>query len=192
MQFQQAKTFILDKLKKELPVHLTYHNFDHTLDVYQAAENIGNLEKISGAEMQLLLTAALFHDAGFIIGPNCHEEQSCRIAEQYLPGFGYTNDELEKINGMIMATRLPQSPKNHLEEIIADADLDYLGRDDFFPISDGLYNEFSLVGIVHNFDEWNKLQIIFFEGHHYFTTSAIKLRRKKKEENLLAINAKIK
>jgi len=192
MLFHQAKAFILEKLKKELPPHLTYHCFDHTLDVYAAAEYLSDLEKISSYQKELALTAALFHDAGFIIGANCHEEESCRIAEEYLPNYGYDFDDLEAIKGMIMATKLPQTPKNLLEQIIADADLDYLGRDDFFPISEGLYQEFLLARVIDNYNDWNKLQVSFFENHHYFTSSAQTIRNQKKANNLALIKAKIK
>jgi len=161
------------------------------VDVYHAAENLGTQEHISGYEMRLLLTAVLFHDTGFIRGVNGHEEESCRIANQYLPGYGYTIDEIKKINGIIMATKIPQLPKNHLEEIICDADLDYLGRDDFFPISDNLYNEFKENRIVSSENEWNKLQVAFFESHHYFTNTASKLRQGKKQEHLQLIRSKI-
>jgi len=184
MQFQAAKAFISDKLKQELPGHLTYHSVDHVMDVYQAAENLGKLENITDHEMLLLLTAALFHDSGFIEGAANHEECSCLIARRYLPNFDFSPDEIEKICGMIMATKLPQLPKNHLEEILADADLDYLGRDDFFRISNLLFKEFTHAGIVKNIDQWDKLQVSFFESHHYFTESALKLRQGKKAVNL--------
>jgi uncharacterized protein len=192
MQFAKAKKFILDRLKTELPAHLSYHCFDHTQDVYKAAENLCDLEKINPYQKKLVLTAALFHDSGFIIGINCHEEESCRIAEQCLPSFGYTNDDLAAIKGMIMATKLPQSPKNHLEEIIADADLDYLGRDDFFRISNLLYQEFRTAGIVNTTEDWNKLQVSFFRSHHFFTKTALKLRQDKKMAHLLAVTSKLR
>jgi uncharacterized protein len=191
MLFHKAKAFILEKLRKELPPQLTYHCFDHTLDVYAAAENLSDLERISPYEKELVLTAALFHDSGFIVGANCHEEESCRIAAEYLPYYGCDFDDMEAITGMIMATKLPQRPKNLLEEIMADADLDYLGRDDFFPISEGLCREFLLAGIIDNYDDWNKLQVSFFENHHYFTASAKAIRDQKKAENLLHILAKL-
>jgi len=191
MLFHKAKAFILDKLKRELPPHLTYHCFEHTLDVYTAAENLSDLEKISSLQKELLLTAALFHDSGFIIGPNSHEAESCRIAEAYLPAYDYNINDLEAIKGMIMATKLPQLPQNLPEQILADADLDYLGRDDFFPISEGLYQEFLRSGVVKNYDDWNKLQVSFFENHHYFTASAQQTRNQKKAENLLLIQAKL-
>jgi len=191
MQFQQAKEFIIDKQKKELPKHLSYHSVEHVIDVYRAAKNIGTQEHISECDMQLLLTAALLHDSGFINSPVNHEEESCRIANQYLPLFDYSADEIEQINGMIMATKIPQSPKNRLEEIICDADLDYLGRDDFFQISDNLYLEFCKAGITNNKNDWNKLQEAFFEGHHFFTSTALKLRQAKKAEHLSQIKSKI-
>ncbi|BAU53459.1 HD domain-containing protein [Mucilaginibacter gotjawali] len=190
MQFQSAKKFISDKLKRELPAHFTYHSYDHVMDVYQAAENLGKLENITDDDMQLLLTAALFHDSGFIEGATNHEEGSCRIAQLYLPNFDFNTCDIEKICGMIMATRLPQTPKNLLEQILADADLDYLGRDDFFKISDLLYNEFVDAGVVKNIGEWNKLQVLFFERHHYFTNAAINLRQDKKQAHLLILRSK--
>ena len=192
MQFQQVKNFIIDKLQGGLPEKLTYHNVGHVLDVYQAAEFIGSREGISENDMKLLLTAALFHDSGFLNGPASHEEESCGIANQYLPGYGYQPDEIEVIKGIIMATKIPQLPKTHLEEIICDADLDYLGRDDFSPISDSLYCELKSAGIVNNENDWNKIQVSFFKNHHYFTKTAITLRQQKKEEHLEQIKLKIK
>ena len=190
MQFQPAKVFISDKLQRELPAHLTYHSFEHVMDVYEAAEKIGKLENITDHEMLLLLTAALFHDSGFIEGAVNHEECSCLIARQYLPNFDFSPGDIKKICGMIMATKLPQLPNNHLEEILADADLDYLGRDDFFRISNLLFNEFMHAGIVKNIGEWDKLQVSFFENHHYFTNAALMLRQNKKQAHLEILKSK--
>ena len=192
MQFDRAKRYILAKLKKELRPQFTYHCFDHTIDVCNAAKTIGTSEEISRHDMKLLLTATLFHDSGFTEGgSNDHEEKSCLIANQCLPGFNYADDEIEIINGMIMATKLPQSPHNHLEEIICDADLDYLGRDDFFAISDRLYEEFLSEGKVQNYDDWNKKQIAFFENHRYFTPTSQTFRNEKKHSNLNIVRSKL-
>lgn len=191
MQFERAAEFILDKLSRELPKHLSYHSVEHVQDVYDAAEYLGGQENVSGDEMELLLTAALYHDSGFLKGPKGHEEESCRIARQYLPDFAYTPDEIDQICGMIMATKIPQSPKNHLEEILADADLDYLGRDDFFSTGNKLFTELSTSGFLNTEDEWNRLQTRFLESHHYFTNTAIQLRKHKKEEHLALVKSKI-
>ena len=191
MQIEQAGNYILNRLRKELSLQLYYHNADHALDVYEAAKRIGEAEGITGYELKLLLTAAYYHDSGFLIKAKGHEEESCRIAREALPGYGYTADEIDRICGMIMATRLPQSPTNHLEEILADADLDNLGRDDFFDISHKLFLENSFSGKVGNEAEWNRQQISFIEKHQYFTKSAINLRQAKKDANLGRIKAQV-
>jgi uncharacterized protein len=192
MQFKKAADYILSKLANELPKHLTYHNTDHVKDVYTAAGQIGKQEGITVRDMKLLLTAALFHDAGFLRGAKDHEDESCRVAAATLPAYGYSPADITKIQGIIMATRLPQSPTNHLEQILADADLDYLGRDDFFTTGEKLYKEFLVSKVVANEEDWNKLQVCFLENHHYFTKTAIKLRQTGKEAHLKLIKAKLK
>lgn len=192
MQFKKAGKFILNKLSKELPIYLSYHSVDHIQDVYDAAEKIGQQENITPHEMKLLLTACWYHDAGFLKGPKDHEEESCKIVRENLPLYGYKPDEIELICGMIRATKIPQSPKTFLEEIMADADLDYLGRDDFFSIGDKLFAELSVFGFLSSEDEWNRLQVRFLESHRYFTKTALKLRQLKKEEHLQLVKSKIK
>jgi uncharacterized protein len=191
MQFKQAGNFIVNRLKKELSANYIYHNIDHTNDVYNAAENIGRLEKISDADMKLLLTAALYHDAGFLRFSKGHEEESCRMAAEVLPGYGYTEMDINLICGMIRATRVPQSPKTLLERILVDADLDYIGRDDFFDVGHRLFKELSLTGAIGDEMEWDKLQLDFMEGHSYFTKTAIDLREAKKQANMAQIKAQL-
>jgi HD superfamily phosphodiesterase len=191
MQFKEVKKFILAKLKKELPKHLFYHSIEHIKDVYDSAKAIAKSEKIGKEETDLLLTAALFHDSGFIIDQKEHERLSAEIAEKHLPEYGYTPEQIKIVKGMIMATKIPQSPKNKLEQILCDADLDYLGRDDFFTIGDKLFSELSMYGIIDSENDWNKLQVNFLSKHHYFTETAIKNRKAKKEQHLELIKSKI-
>lgn len=185
MLFEQAGEFILHKLENEIPANLCYHNIDHTKDVYAAAEMIGKAEQVSDYDMKLLLTAACYHDSGFLNVLHEHEAESCHIARENLPGFGFNEEEIDRICGMIMATRIPQSPKNKLEEILADADLDYLGRDDFFSIGDTLYHERGLT----DRDDWNRTQLKFIQRHQYFTQTALNLREQKKQENLKKVES---
>ena len=187
MQFEAVKKFISNKLKKELPVNLFYHSVGHINDVYSAAENLAQLENVDGENLKLLLTAVLFHDSGFTVQPKNHEEISCEIAKKHLPDFGYTAAQIKIICGLIMATKMPQNPLNHLEQIICDADLDYLGRDDFYKIGNKLYTELGIYGMIQTELEWNKLQVRFLESHHYFTDSAKKLRQACKDAHLKTI-----
>lgn len=191
MQFNNAKKFILGKLKKELPKYLSYHSVEHIKDVYDSAKMIAKEEGVKGDDKQLLLTAALFHDSGFLSQQKEHEKLSCDIARESLPQFGYTPEQIEKICGMIMATKIPQTPHNLLEQIICDADLDYLGRDDFYTIGNKLFSELSIYGMINTEDEWNRLQIRFLENHHYFTATAIKMRKAQKDKHLELIKSKL-
>ena len=191
MQFKKAIDFILNRLVNELPQHLSYHNMHHAWDVYTAAAMIGKQEGISVMDTKLLLTAASYHDAGFLKAAVGHEEESCRIAANTLPAFGYKSAEIEKICGLIRATKIPQFPKNHLEETLADADLDYLGRDDFFSTGHLLFNEMLLSGVVNNEEEWNRVQVRFMESHHYFTQTSVNLRSAKKEQHFKQVKAKL-
>ena len=192
MQLDDAGNYIIKKMNDELPAHLNYHNASHTLDVYEAAKRLAFADGITGNELTLLLTAAYYHDCGFLVKANGHEEESCCIACETLPGFGYSPDEINVICGMIMATRLPQTPQNHLEEILADADLDYLGRDDFSFIANQLFLENSYFGTAGDIDEWNRKQVNFMEKHQYFTKTANNLRQAKKDANLGRVKAQLK
>ncbi len=189
MQFQKAKSFINGRLRKELPRHLSYHSVAHVKDVYTAAERLAKAEGVKGEELTLLLTAVMYHDCGFMIQSREHEKIGCDIARESLPGFDYSPEQIERICGMIMATRIPQEPKNLLERIIADADLDYLGRDDFWAIGNKLFTELQMYGIIQTEDEWNALQVKFLEQHHYFTDTAIATRKGRKDQYVAIIKS---
>lgn len=182
---------ILDKLKNELPEHLHYHSAHHTLDVYDCVLDIAKKEGVNDADLKLLLIAAIYHDAGYLIENKKHEKHSCELARKYLPQFKYSAKDIDTICSIIMATKLPHEPQSHLEEIMCDADLDYLGRSDFFDIGDKLYTEMLAIGTLKNRTEWNNLQVEFLGQHRYFTSTSIKLRQAQKEENLKIVKSKI-
>jgi len=190
-RLQQLEGIIFGKLEKELPSHLSYHNIDHTRDVLQSADFLANAENIDDHGKELLLTAALFHDTGFLKIRDRHEAESCNFARYYLPLHQYAPDEIEVVCSLIMATRIPQSPVNKLEEILCDADLDYLGRDDFFILSARLFKELKAEGIVKDEDEWNRQQADFIGNHRYFTGTAIKMMQAKKDQYVELIKSKI-
>lgn len=191
MQEQPECTYILQKLRDELPQHLTYHTLQHTMDVYHRCDEIAEKEGLGGKMLDLLLIAAVYHDAGYLYQRVDHEKLSCEIAKDVLPQYGYINEDIEDVCRIIMATKLPQSPTSLAEQIICDADLDYLGRNDFFETGEGLYQEMLHADVVSSRGDWDKIQIQFLEQHHYFTATSQKLRNLKKQENLNQLKAKI-
>jgi uncharacterized protein len=188
-RYNKAKEFITEKLKTGLNGRFQYHNLDHVMDVLEAANRLGKSENIDETEMELLRAAVMYHDSGYTTALKDHEKLSCEIVDAELPGFGYNRDEVKIICGLIMATKIPQNPQTRLQQIICDADLDYLGRDDFFDIGDKLYLEFKKYGMLDNEHDWHLMQESFLENHRYFTPTAIKIRESKKQENLLKVKS---
>jgi HD superfamily phosphodiesterase len=176
--------YIITRLRNELSAHFHYHNADHTLDVYHSAEAIARSEQINDDDTRLLLTAALYHDCGYLHSVDNHERASCSIAREVLPQFNYSDIDVEKICKLIMATCLPQQPTTPAENIICDADLDYLGREDFIVTGNKLFAELQELGKVKNVEEWNKMQINFLQNHRYFTATSLENKEPKKQENL--------
>jgi len=185
MQFKAASNFILKKLEKELSPILHYHGKHHTLEVYEMVQEIAFSEgNVSKKDLELLKLAALFHDSGFTEGFDIHEERGVEICRKHLPDFGFKEEAIAKISGMILATKIPQKPQNNLERIICDADLDYLGRDDFYIIGKTLFEELKEREIISSEKQWNKIQVSFLEGHEYHTETNLKRRKGQKDQYL--------
>jgi class 3 adenylate cyclase len=191
IQFTDIQEIILDKLEKELPDYLFYHNVKHTVDVVTEVELIGWAEGCSDEEILLLKTAALFHDAGHTISYDDHEYQGTLLARSMLPAYGYSNEQIERICGIILSTKLPPRPSDLLEQIICDSDLDYLGRSDFIPVSNTLYEELKAQDKITCLNDWNKLQVKFISGHQYFTGTARHLREVNKKLQIERIKSLI-
>lgn len=188
LQFEKVYAFLMQQLQQDLPGHLTYHNAIHTKEVVEATAILASSEAVKEEEEMLLKTAALFHDAGFLRTYANHEEASCIIARESLPQFGYSTEQIDDICRIIMVTKLPQVPANKLESIMCDADLHYIGTDQFFSNAENLFKEFKYHGVVKNRMEWNEKQNRFLKAHRFFTPAAKKLYAAGKEANLKSLS----
>ena len=182
--FSILYTDVMKMLREELPSNLFYHNPEHTADVVQASSRIAMAENCTPHEILLIKSAALFHDTGYVRDMREHEKHGCDIAKERLDLHKASAEDINTICGLIMVTKVPQLPGNKLEEIICDADLDYLGRDDYFPIADNLYREFVALEKIKSEKDWIQLQVNFLQAHKYFTASSIRLRQAKADSNL--------
>jgi predicted metal-dependent HD superfamily phosphohydrolase len=165
---------------------LVYHNLDHTKGVVKATEKIAAHYRLSDDELLAVYVAAWFHDVGYLLsGANDHEASGAAAAEEYLKGKNVNDATIEKIKGCIMATKMPQSPKNLLEEITCDADLFHLGSDKYADIGKRMRKEKEATkGIKFSGAEWRMENTKFLESHHYFTTYAQALLKQGKENNI--------
>ena len=188
MNYEGAKNFILSKLERELDPRLTYHSVKHTKDVLDSAVRLADMEKISPEDLILLKTACIFHDSGMLVTYRGHEEASIEICHEILPSFSYSRQDTETVCRMILTTKLPQCANDNIDKILCDADLDYLGRKDFFMIAHKLKYEWDVLNIKPTtLFEWYFIQREFLSTHKYFTPSAIRLRQEYKMENLRQI-----
>ena len=184
INYYKAERHITRILEKGLSKKLHYHCLDHIQDVVRAVENLALTEDVTDEGLFLLKSAASYHDAGFVEQYDKNEPIGARMAEEILPKYGYTDHHIAIIKDLIYVTQIPHLPKNKLEEIICDADLDYLGRSDFHEIADRLRVELREHGKIDSDRKWDELQVQFLSNHRYFTKTAIETRRPKKLQNL--------
>jgi len=189
IEYEKLKERILDLLDEQLPGDLTYHGTHHTLDVLDVCNAYIERGSIEERDALLLRTGVLFHDFGFTRSFDDHERNGAILAEKVLPDYGFSAEEIKIVEGLIMSTKIPQKPETDLEKIICDADLDYLGRDDYYPISNTLFQELKSLGKIETEEEWNALQIGFLEAHNYHTSFAIENRQPEKEKRIAELKA---
>lgn len=180
---------LLSTLETSLPEHLTYHTLSHTIDVANVCNDYIKRYAIDDEHAKLIRIAAVGHDLGYIISPEEHEERSIQTLAHLLPSI-LNPEEILLVNGMIRATKVPQEPTNLFEEIVADADLDYLGRPDYDVLSEGLYREFQYYNIVNNQEEWLDLQIKFLKNHKFHTPFAQEHRKPLKLQKIKELKEK--
>ncbi len=192
IRYNDLEESILNQLNSELPTSLKYHNAKHTIDVCTQVEVIGRAEGLNQKELLLAKTAALFHDTGFMVDLKDHETHSVRFAQQILPKYQYTRNEIETISQLILVTHKEAKPTILMEKVLKDADLDYLGRADFIPLSEKLWEEICHSRGKISRKEWNKRQKEFLSKHIYYTNTAQGLRQVNKEIQLKKITALLK
>lgn len=179
--YLSLRKYVLSKLKADLPAHLTYHGIEHTQDVLEVCEQYIKRLKLGEEERFLLRIGAIVHDMGFLVGPANHEEVGAGMASELMVQMSMNESQVKEMRGLVLATKIPQSPKNELQKILCDADLDYLGRDDYPVISQRLYEELKFMKVIQTDEDWKLLQINFLKAHHFHTPFAIANRAPKKQ-----------
>jgi len=187
LNYTAAINYISERLKG-LRDNLYYHNLDHTLDVANAASWLANIEGVEGEDKLLLLTAAYYHESGFLIQYENNQEIAVNLVKGVLPAYGYSDRHIKTVTNLILATKMPQTPKNkHLEQIICDADNDNLGRGDFFQKTENLRRELASYVKIFSPRQWYEKALEFLEWHNYFTETSKKFRQSGKEKNIREI-----
>jgi len=191
IDFDSAKDYILNRLKTEIDEDLYYHDLLHTLNVYNALDIYIEQEEINKHDSVLLKTAALYHDAGFLYVYDNNEEKAVQLIEEILPQFNYTKKDIEIIALLIRKTIISAKPETKLQMILRDADLDYLGTEEYFSRSMKLRKEWSVRRAYEiPLEEWYVLQLDFLQKHIYYTSTARKYREPLKQKNIQNIKTR--
>jgi len=189
--------YIRELFRDELPNGIKYHDADHTLNptkgVVAIANKIAIAENISKHDRELLITAAYFHDTGYIREYDKNEPIAARMAGRILKLIGYKPNEIEKIQNMILSTDLAVEPKTHLEKILCDADLDHLGRPDFLELDAKLREGRRNRGVdVSDDEKWYRGTLDLMKNHKFYAESQKISKEKEKQKNIQMLIDKLK
>lgn len=188
---ESAADFVFELFKNKLPPVYVYHNFTHTEEVAEACRKMASKLNINESDLEILLLAAWFHDTGFTVRSDNHEDISVEIAKNFLKENNYSDERAQLVFNCINSTRYPASPKNLIEEILCDADLFHLGTKDYSVKSDLLRMEWEKTENKKFTDaEWYKINIDFLTNHRYFTKYARKNLDEAKTERLIKLQKK--
>ena len=165
----RLRKFAIELLETKLSKDLVYHGIHHTMEVLQNVNFLIRKENIGLEDSKLLRIAALFHDIGFVNTYKDHEEAGVEILKDAMEQFACDMKQFKKLSSMIMATKIPQNPKNILEKIICDSDLFYLGKNKYYEISDTLYRELLSYKMIKTEKQWLDIQVNFLSNHHFHT-----------------------
>ena len=189
----KAKDYAKELLSQKLPVGITFHNWDHTQQVFDNVRFLAQEAGCSSEDIEKLELAALFHDTGFVRSYNNHEAESCIIAREYLEEKKYKEADIEQVCSLIMSTRMDKVPKDLLAQIINDADMAHLGKKKYKRRGKNLRKEEALaLKKTYSDEEWHRKNLDFFKQHQYFTSAAKSTFNKRKKKNLKKVKKRLK
>lgn len=169
----KARAHVEALLEAAKPEWVTYHNFEHAKAVAKASKTIGIACRLSAEELEGVILAAWFHDAGYVEAIDGHEERSVEIATSFLRENGYAEQKIARVAGCIRATKMPQNPKTLMEQVLCDADISHLASKDFPEVSELIRLEIEHhMGRKMGEAEWLTMNIVFVAGHQYHTDYA--------------------
>lgn len=180
-----TQSFVTLVFTEQVASQYTYHNLAHTQSVVAASIEVATHSNLSDEEINLVTIAAWLHDIGYKEGHENHEDASIKTAEKFLTEQEMSIDKIEQIKKCIAATRMPQSPKNLMEEVLCDADLHHLSCDHFFSQVEKLREEWATTNQQNmNDEDWISMNIQFLKQQKYFTNYGKTVLEKKKQKNL--------
>lgn len=188
----KTKEFVLNLFKEKLPSTFLYHNYSHTECVCNGVDEIIENTDLNEENRLALKLAALLHDTGYTVTIEGHEDESVKIATNFLKEHGVDDKIIDTVNRCILATKLDSAPTTSLEKIMKDADTSHFGKDNFNNTSEFLRRELDILCLKkYSPKEWLDENIqLLSEKHQFYTDYALKNWQSQKDINISKLKRK--
>ncbi|GGZ80093.1 Pycsar system effector family protein [Algibacter mikhailovii] len=182
----ETKKFTTKLLNEKLDASFLYHNLTHTQRVVEKSILLADQAGLDELEKNILTLAAWLHDTGYTNSIKNHEDESVKIAMQFLKEKDCPEDHIDTICMLIRATKMEYSPKTQLEKIIKDADCSHIGSKSYLEVIELLKKEWELTSNKHLSEmAWLDENINFLSTkHRFYTTEAALNWDKRKGKNI--------
>ncbi len=182
---QRAEAHVRAHVSAHFPSSLTYHNIVHIEGVAQAATALADKAGLPPIERDALITAAWFHDLGMDMGANGHELRSAELAIAFLASENAPQTMMDRVRGLILATRLTSHAGDPLEQLMRDADMAHLASENFPSTIKHLREEREAIsGEPMKKRKWLEENVAFLERTGYGSAEARALWDEGKAKNL--------
>lgn len=182
---QETEQFVIDLLSEKLDKNFVYHNIAHTQRVVEKSLELIEGEGFSEEQQQVLTLAAWFHDVGYTVNPENHEEESIKIAADFLKNKEVKEGVIDEVSKLIASTKMGAKPVTKLEKVLRDADCSHVGSKNYTDFNELLRKERELVSERKiKTVEWDDSNLDFLTKHRFYTSKASKLWEKQKSKNI--------
>ncbi|WP_299366632.1 Pycsar system effector family protein [Winogradskyella sp.] len=181
----EAEKYITSHLNENLDSSFVYHNLAHTQRVVNKIKELTEDSELSETEKQQLILAAWFHDSGFTKTIEGHEKEGAKMASDFLKSHNVSDENIEAVTHLVLATEMYYEPKNDLEGYIRDADCAHLSSKNYSDYAALLRKEWELtLGKKVSKADWLQENIKFLTSHRFHTSLATSKWQGRKSKNL--------
>jgi adenylate cyclase len=175
IKLQDIEEVVIKMFEEEAPPNLYFHNSSMVKNVSSQVDLLSTAEALPEEELINLKLASLFLLTGYISSYEKPMEASCLIAEDILEKYGFNQANFHEVKKIIqnIFSGITESPA---DTILHDAIYDYLGRIDYFKLTDKLLREESEYGKAHTKAEWIEIQRKTLIDNEFITNTARLLR----------------
>ncbi|HEY9049080.1 MAG TPA: HD domain-containing protein [Ohtaekwangia sp.] len=188
---ENVEDYVLQLLGKRLSKHFYYHTISHTEEVVRNVKHLCEHEQLTSDETEIAVMAAWFHDTGYIVTHENHEDESIRIASAFLRSLDCPPEKIQKVAACINTTKIDSLPAGKIENILHDADYYLLFEADYFARISMLRRELeTFTEHIYADKEWWTLNLFFLKQQQFFTSYFQELWKNRKPV-LVAENERI-